>query len=53
MTQPINIIFDGPPGPNGPRFVEIETDDGHSVNVGDWVERVDGYWALRIARLPE
>ena len=52
MTQPINIIFDGPPGHESGRFVEVETDDGKGINVGEWIERPDGYWALRIATLP-
>lgn len=46
--QAINIVFDGPPAPDGPRFVEVETDDGRSISIGEWVERPDGYWALRI-----
>ena len=49
----INIIFDGPPGPVPGRFVEVETDDGHSFNAGEWSQRPDGLWALRITRLPE
>ena len=52
MGQPINIIFDGPPGPDGAQFVEVETDDGKSINVGEWIERDDGLWALRITKLP-
>jgi len=52
-TQPINVIFDGPPGPESGRFIEVETDDGHGINVGEWVKRKDGYWALRITELPE
>jgi hypothetical protein len=48
----INIIFDGPPGPESGRFVEVETDDGHSINAGEWCQRLDGLWALRITRLP-
>jgi hypothetical protein len=44
----INIIFDGPPGPEGPRFIEVETDDGRSIRVGEWQERTNGYWRLRI-----
>ena len=48
----INIIFDGPPGPESGRFVEVETDDGHSINAGEWIERPDGLWALRITHLP-
>ena len=48
----INVIFDGPPGPESGRFVEVETDDGHSINAGEWIERPDGLWALRITHLP-
>lgn len=46
--QILDIVFDGPPGPEAGRFVEVETQDGRSVSVGEWVERPDGYWALRI-----
>jgi hypothetical protein len=53
MPKPINIIFDGPPGPDGCRFIEVETDDGHSLSVGEWMPRPDGRWALRITVLPE
>ena len=49
---PINIVFDGPPGPEGPRFIEVETDGGRSIGVGEWQERRDGRWGLRIAALP-
>jgi hypothetical protein len=52
VTQAINIIFDGPPGPEAGRFVEVETDDGKSIKIGEWEERSDGLWALRIAQLP-
>ena len=48
----INIIFDGPPGPVCGRFVEVETDDGRSINAGEWIDRGDGMWALRITELP-
>ena len=48
----INIIFDGPPGPVSGRFVEVETDDGKGIKVGEWIEREDGFWALRITELP-
>lgn len=52
--EAINIIFDGHPGPEGPRFVEIEDDNGKSVRIGDWSEHKpegyehEGYWQLRI-----
>ncbi|MFG1818287.1 hypothetical protein ACGFIF_31295 [Kribbella sp. NPDC049174] len=53
-VQTINIVFDGPPAPQGGRFVEVETDDGHSISIGQWLERSDGNWALRIenVRIP-
>jgi len=49
----INIIFDGPPGHDSGMFVEVETDDGKSINAGEWIEREDGLWSLRITSLPE
>lgn len=42
----IHVVFDGPPGPTSGRFVEVETPDGRSVNVGEWKRREDGYWVL-------
>ena len=48
----INIIFDGPPNNESGRFVEVETDDGKSINIGAWSEHNDGHWALRITELP-
>ena len=53
MKQAINIVFDGPPSHIPGRFVEIETDDGESICAGEWIERNDGLWALRISELPE
>ena len=49
----INIIFDGPPDHEAGRFVEVETDDGKSIRVGEWIKKENGYWALRIAELPQ
>ena len=48
MTLPIDIVFDGPPGPNGPRFIEAESPPGISIRFGTWLQRPDGYWVLRI-----
>ena len=48
LTRQIDVVFDGPPGPNSGRFVEVEDEAGRSVDVGDWIERDHGYWALRI-----
>lgn len=52
-TIPINIIFDGPPGHTSGRFIEVENDEGKSINCGEWIERSDGYWSLRIISLPK
>lgn len=41
------IRFDGPPGPESGRFVEVETLDGKGIKVGEWVP--DGNdWLLKI-----
>jgi hypothetical protein len=46
--QAINVIFDGPPAPEAGRFVEVEDDAGRSLRIGEWLQRPDGLWALRI-----
>jgi hypothetical protein len=53
-TQAINIVLDGPPDltAGSGRFVEVETDDGHSIAIGAWTQRPDGYWSLRIDGVP-
>lgn len=48
FTGIIDIVFDGPPGPEAGRFVEVENKAGASIGVGHWIERGDGMWALRI-----
>lgn len=45
----VDIVFDRSPGPDAPRFIEVEDEQGRSATVGEWVERADGYWALRIS----
>ena len=47
-TELIDIVFDGSPGHVAGRFVEVEDQDGRGVSVGEWVERGNGYWVLRI-----
>jgi len=47
-TEPIDVVFDGPPGPEAGRFIECEDAEGRGVRVGRWIERDDGYWALRL-----
>jgi len=48
----INIVFDGPPGPKPSNFVEVELDDGKSINAGEWTRR-GKYWILCITSLPK
>ena len=43
---PVHVIFDGPPSHESGRFVEVETPDGKSIRLGQWLNRGDGYWAL-------
>lgn len=44
----IDIVFDGPPGPESGRFIEAENLSGESINAGEWIDRGDGMWALRV-----
>lgn len=50
--QELHIVFDNPPGHEGPRFIECEDADGKSVNAGHWYKRDDGYWELVVKKLP-
>lgn len=45
-----NFVFEGPPGPLGAMFVEVELDNGKSVRFGTWAQRPDGFWGLRFAQ---
>lgn len=48
-TSTFEIVFDGPPGPVAGRFVDVEDAVTRAgLNVGTWIDRGDGYWALRI-----
>lgn len=51
-TQAINIIFDGPPGPESGRFIEVENDAGIGMRIGEWIQLEGGLWALRITQMP-
>ncbi|KKL11649.1 hypothetical protein LCGC14_2543680 [marine sediment metagenome] len=43
----IVIRFDGPPSHKSGRFVEVETLDGRSIKVGEWIQ--DGSdWLLKL-----
>lgn len=44
----IRVVFDGPPGPEAGRFVEVENAAGCSINAGEWRKRSDGLWELVI-----
>jgi hypothetical protein len=44
----VDIVFDGPPGPEAPGFVEIEDDQRRSIRYGEWVQRDDGVSVLRV-----
>ncbi len=46
----IDIVFDGPPGPESGRFVEVENSDGASISGGEWLQRDDEFWVLRIPK---
>jgi hypothetical protein len=48
INTKIDVVFDGPPGPESGRFVEVEDMQGHSINAGEWIDRGDGLWVLRI-----
>lgn len=53
-SKHIDIVFDGPPGLDGGRFVEVEigNDQVHyrSMRFGKWIDRGDGYWTLRLTQ---
>lgn len=44
--EPFYVVFDGPPGPNAPTFIEVENAEGRSLTRGKWIERAGGTWAL-------
>lgn len=44
----IDVVFDGPPSHESGRFVEVENEAGASVRVGEWIDRGNGLWALRV-----
>lgn len=48
MKDYIDVVFDGPPSHESGRFVEVEDAGQRSISVGEWIDRGDGLWALRI-----
>jgi hypothetical protein len=54
LTGPyIDFVFTGPPDQRPAEFVEAEDDQGRSIRFGEWLQRDDGYWVLRIPRVTE
>jgi hypothetical protein len=49
MPVHVDIVFDGPPGPESGRLVEVEDANGKSIKFGEWIERKDGRWVLRVS----
>lgn len=49
----IDIVFTGPLSASPMIFVGAEDMEGKSIGVGEWIQREDGYWALRIDGLQE
>jgi hypothetical protein len=44
----IDVVFDGPPDHDRPGLIEVEDHNGFSINAGEWIQRSDGHWVLRI-----
>jgi hypothetical protein len=44
----VDVVFDGPPSHESGRFIECEDARGHGIRAGEWIDRGNGYWALRI-----
>jgi hypothetical protein len=49
----VSAIFDGPPGPEAGRFVEVEDREGRSLRLGTWRELDGGLWALDFVAIVE
>jgi hypothetical protein len=51
VSDKIRIVFDGPPGHESGRFVDVEDTNGRSIKIGEWVELPLGrapFYALEI-----
>jgi hypothetical protein len=44
----IDIVFDGPPGPDAGRLIDVDDENGKSIDIGVWVKRDDEFWVLRV-----
>jgi hypothetical protein len=51
----VDIVFTAPPGgPDDPPavFVEVKDATGRSIRYGEWLQRDDGCWVLRLPGNP-
>ncbi len=44
----IDIILDGPPGPESSRFIEVDDASGQSLKASACFVRQDGLWVVRV-----
>ncbi len=45
----VDIVFDGAPGPDrNAGFIRVENAQGRSIAFGQWLQRDDGRWVLRM-----
>jgi len=44
----IEILFDGPPSPEQKSLADVNAPSGASMDIGEWIDKGDGLWALRI-----
>jgi hypothetical protein len=51
-AQEIHVVFDSPPGRDMPTLIEVEDENGHGIEVGEWRERPGGYWDLVLHAAP-
>ena len=49
-AETIAVVFDGPPANESGRFIEVEDSSGASIAAGEWHDRGDGTWELRLGR---
>ena len=45
IMEPLYIVFDGPPGHQSGRFVEVENSDGEGLSGGEW-KQAGEFWRL-------
>jgi hypothetical protein len=51
-VREIHLICDRPPGRDMPTLIEVEDEQGRSIDAGEWRERPDGYWELVLHAAP-